>query len=115
MKHFTHCMVVAGMIALATPVAAQQMATQLLPRTTVVSQAKAAAAGSFVKNAAPAPQKAISLNPSDYGEVVNIISEDFSKMTTGSEAEPDKDTDISYENKDNAWINMSGDYTKEFG
>lgn len=55
MKHFTHCMVVAGMIALATPVAAQQMATQLLPRTTVVSQAKAAAAGSFVKNAAPAP------------------------------------------------------------
>ena len=40
MKHFTHCMVVAGMIALATPVAAQQMATQLLPRTTVVSQAK---------------------------------------------------------------------------
>lgn len=31
MKHFTHCMVVAGMIALATPVAAQQMATQLLP------------------------------------------------------------------------------------
>lgn len=49
MKHFTHCMVVAGMMALATPVAAQQMATQLLPRTTVVSQAKAAAAGSFVK------------------------------------------------------------------
>lgn len=57
MKHFTHCMVVAGMIALATPVAAQQMATQLLPRTTVVSQAKAAAAGSFVKNVAPAPIK----------------------------------------------------------
>lgn len=115
MKHFTHCMVVAGMIALATPVAAQQMATQLLPRTTVVSQAKAAAAGSFVKNAAPAPQKAISINPSDYGEVVSIISEDFSKMTTGSEAEPDEDTDISYQNDDNAWINMSGDYTKEFG
>lgn len=50
-------------------------------------------------------------NPTNYGEEQLILFEDFSKFTTGSVENPDFDTNINYENKDNAWINMSDEYT----
>lgn len=112
MKHFTQGLFVAGLLALTAPVSAQ-VARQLAPRTTVAAKAQASFAAS--KQKASAPAKAITINPADYGELVTITSEDFSKMTTGSLEEPDLDTDINYFNENNAWINLSGDYTNDFG
>ena len=112
MKHFTQGLLVAGLVALSAPVSAQ-VARQLAPRTTVAAKAQASFSASMTK--AQAPAKAISVNPSEYGEIVNITTEDFSKMTTGSYEEPDLETDINYFNDDNAWINLSGDYTNDFG
>lgn len=115
MKNFTHALLVAGMMSLTVPASAQ-LASQLAPRTTVAAKAKAAFTLGMAKAAATAtPAKAITINPADYGEHVTIVKEDFSKMTTGTEEKPDEKTDINYANDDNAWINMSGDYTDTFG
>ena len=116
MKHFTPVLLVAGILTLATPVSAQ-VARQLQSHNAVAAQAAKAAQKAFVFDGKKAsePQKELSLNPSDYGQLVTIVKEDFSKLTTGTEEKPDKKTTINYDNDDNYWINLSGDYTETFG
>lgn len=111
MKHFTQGLLVAGLLTLASPMSAQ-VARQLLPRTTVAAKA---ACKFDTKALAAAPAKALDINPSDYGEIVSIVKEDFAKMTTGTEEKPDKKTKLNYENNDNYWINLAEDYTETFG
>ncbi len=56
------------------------------------------------------------LNPADYGQVVEILGEDFSLMTTGSVGNPDKDTELWYVREDgNAWMTMRDGYTHQSG
>mgnify|MGYP006988151327 CR=1 FL=1 len=50
--------------------------------------------------------------PADYGKEVDILKEDFSKMTTGTQDKPDFDATLNdYEMHDNAWLNMLPDFT----
>lgn len=47
-----------------------------------------------------------------YGEVVEIMYEDFSKMSTGSMEEPDRYTEINYQHPDGIyWWNVMPEYT----
>lgn len=60
--------------------------------------------------------RAEALNPADYGQVVEILGEDFSLMTTGSVGNPDKDTELWYVREDgNAWMTMREGYTHQSG
>lgn len=60
--------------------------------------------------------RAEALNPADYGQVVEILGEDFSLMTTGSVGNPDKDTELWYVREDgNAWMTMRDGYTHQSG
>lgn len=60
--------------------------------------------------------RAEALNPADYGQVVEILNEDFSLMTTGSVGNPDKDTELWYVREDgNAWMTMRDGYTHQSG
>ena len=64
-----------------------------------------------------APARFAAVNPSDYGEVVEIMKEDFSKFATGTEAEPDYETTtwldytIAEGGCENMWKNMKPGYT----
>lgn len=65
---------------------------------------------------APGALRAEALNPADYGQVVEILNEDFSLMTTGSVGNPDKDTELWYVREDgNAWMTMRDGYTHQSG
>ena len=54
-------------------------------------------------------------NPTDYGKEVVIVSEDFSKMSTGTEESPDFDAEMNFEPEDNVWINLYDEYTQTPG
>lgn len=48
---------------------------------------------------------------SPYGEVVELMYEDFSKMTTGSIEEPDTKTSLNLSSYEYPWWNMNPEYT----
>lgn len=114
MMNFTKKVFLVGALAMLTASAGAQMrdrSAATLPSTTVASMMKAP------KSVERAPRLvSVKKAPSDYGKEVDIVKEDFAKMTTGSQDAPDYDTDLNdYEMHDNAWINMLDDFTQTPG
>lgn len=114
MMNFTKKVFLVGALAMLTASAGAQMrdrSAATLPSTTVASMMKAP------KSVERAPRLvSVKKAPADYGKEVDIVKEDFAKMTTGSQAAPDYDTDLNdYEMYDNAWINMLDDFTQTPG
>lgn len=114
MMNFTKKVFLVGALAMLTASAGAQMrdrSAATLPSTTVASMMKAP------KSVGRAPRLvSVKKAPADYGKEVDIVKEDFAKMTTGSQDAPDYDTDLNdYEMYDNAWINMLADFTQTPG
>lgn len=114
MMNFTKKVFLVGALAMLTASAGAQMrdrSAATLPSTTVASMMKAP------KSVERAPRLvSVKKTPADYGKEVDIVKEDFAKMTTGSQDAPDYDTDLNdYEMTDNAWINMLADFTQTPG
>lgn len=114
MMNFTKKVFLVGALAMLTASAGAQMrdrSAATLPSTTVASMMKAP------KSVERAPRLvSVRKAPADYGKEVDIVKEDFAKMTTGSQDAPDYDTDLNdYEMYDNAWINMLDDFTQTPG
>lgn len=114
MMNFTKKVFLVGALAMLTASAGAQMrdrSAATLPSTTVASMMKAP------KSVERAPRLvSVKKAPADYGKEVDIVKEDFAKMTTGSQNAPDYDTDLNdYEMQDNAWINMLNDFTQTPG
>lgn len=114
MMNFTKKVFLVGALAMLTASAGAQMrdrSAATLPSTTVASMMKAP------KSVERAPRLvSVKKAPTDYGKEVDIVKEDFAKMTTGSQDAPDYDTDLNdYEMYDNAWINMLNDFTQTPG
>lgn len=112
--NFTKKVFLVGALAMLTASAGAQMrdrSAATLPSTTVASMMKAP------KSVERAPRLvSVRKAPADYGKEVDIVKEDFAKMTTGSQSAPDYDTDLNdYEMQDNAWINMLDDFTQTPG
>lgn len=112
--NFTKKVFLVGALAMLTASAGAQMrdrSAATLPSTTVASMMKAP------KSVERAPRLvSVKKAPADYGKEVDIVKEDFAKMTTGSQNAPDYDTDLNdYEMHDNAWINMLDDFTQTPG
>lgn len=112
--NFTKKVFLVGALAMLTASAGAQMrdrSAATLPSTTVASMMKAP------KSVERAPRLvSVRKSPADYGKEVDIVKEDFAKMTTGTQAAPDYDTDLNdYEMYDNAWINMLDDFTQTPG
>ena len=112
--NFTKKVFLVGALAMLTASAGAQMrdrSAATLPSTTVASMMKAP------KSVERAPRLvSVKKAPADYGKEVDIVKEDFAKMTTGSQNAPDYDTDLNdYEMYDNAWINMLDDFTQTPG
>ena len=113
MMNFTKKVFLVGALAMLTSAGAQMRdrSAATLPSTTVASMMKAP------KSVERAPRLvSVKKAPADYGKEVDIVKEDFAKMTTGSQDAPDYDTDLNdYEMYDNAWINMLDDFTQTPG
>lgn len=114
MINFTKKVFLVGALAMLTASAGAQMrdrSAATLPSTTVASMMKAP------KSVERAPRLvSVKKAPADYGKEVDIVKENFAKMTTGSQDAPDYDTDLNdYEMHDNAWINMLDDFTQTPG
>lgn len=108
-------MFAAALTCIAVPSAnAQQQRTlgQNAVKTTQVK--KYTLPGTKTKLAPPARFTVI--NPSDYGEIKEIMYEDFSKFATGTEAEPDFDAELCWDWQsgtcDSPWTNVDPSYTK---
>lgn len=101
-----------GFLAVPTISNAQQLASR-------VSNATKAPTSQRITTPTARAQDALraeALNPADYGQVVEILGEDFSLMTTGSVGNPDKDTELWYVREDgNAWMTMRDGYTHQSG
>lgn len=101
-----------GFLAVPTISNAQQLASR-------VSNATKAPTSQHITTPTAKAQGALraeALNPADYGQVVEILGEDFSLMTTGSVGNPDKDTELWYVREDgNAWMTMRDGYTHQSG
>lgn len=101
-----------GFLAVPTISKAQQLASR-------VSNATKAPTSQRITTPTAKAQGALraeALNPADYGQVVEILGEDFSLMTTGSVGNPDKDTELWYVREDgNAWMTMRDGYTHQSG
>ena len=101
-----------GFLAVPTISNAQQLASR-------VSNATKAPTSQRITTPTAKAQGALraeALNPADYGQVVEILGEDFSLMTTGSVGNPDKDTELWYVREDgNAWMTMRDGYTPQSG
>lgn len=101
-----------GFLAVPTISNAQQLASR-------VSNATKASTSQRITTPTAKAQGALraeALNPADYGQVVEILGEDFSLMTTGSVGNPDKDTELWYVREDgNAWMTMRDGYTHQSG
>lgn len=114
MINFTKKVFFAGALAMMMTPACAQLSNRSVvknPSTTVASMMKAPKS---VKNASG--MRLVNAAPADYGKEVDIVTEDFSKMTTGSKDDPDWGTAINdYDSADNAWINMVNDYTNTPG
>lgn len=114
MMNFTKKVFLVGALAMLTASAGAQMrdrSAATLPSTTVASMMKAP------KSVERAPRLvSVKKTPADYGKEVDIVKEDFAKMTTGSQNAPDFDTELNdYEMADNAWVNMLEDFTQTPG
>lgn len=114
MMNFTKKVFLVGALAMLTASAGAQMrdrSAATLPSTTVASMMKAP------KSVERAPRLvSVKKAPADYGKEVDIVKENFAKMTTGSQNAPDYDTDLNdYEMADNAWVNMLEDFTQTPG
>lgn len=114
MMNFTKKVFLVGALAMLTASAGAQMrdrSAATLPSTTVASMMKAP------KSVERAPRLvSVKKTPADYGKEVDIVKEDFAKMTTGSKNAPDFDTELNdYEMADNAWVNMLEDFTQTPG
>ena len=110
MMNFTKKVFLVGALAMLTASAGAQMrdrSAATLPSTTVASMIKAP------KSVERTPRLVSVKNaPADYGKEVDILKEDFSKMTTGTQDKPDFDATLNdYEMHDNAWLNMLPDFT----
>ncbi len=101
-----------GFLAVPTISNAQQLASR-------VSNATKAPTSQRITTPTAKAQGALraeALNPADYGQVVEILGEDFSLMTTGSVGNPDMDTELWYVREDgNAWMTMRDGYTHQSG
>lgn len=101
-----------GFLAVPTISNAQQLASR-------VSNATKAPTSQRITTPTAKAQGALraeALNPADYEQVVEILGEDFSLMTTGSVGNPDKDTELWYVREDgNAWMTMRDGYTHQSG
>ena len=101
-----------GFLAVPTISNAQQLASR-------VSNATKAPTSQRITTPTAKAQGALraeALSPADYGQVVEILGEDFSLMTTGSVGNPDKDTELWYVREDgNAWMTMRDGYTHQSG
>lgn len=101
-----------GFLAVPTISNAQQLASR-------VSNATKAPTSQRITTPTAKAQGALraeALNPADYGQVVEILGEDFSLMTTGSVGNPDKDIELWYVREDgNAWMTMRDGYTHQSG
>lgn len=101
-----------GFLAVPTISNAQQLASR-------VSNATKAPTSQRITTPTAKAQGALraeALNPADYGQVVEILGEDFSLMTTGSVGNPDTDTELWYVREDgNAWMTMRDGYTHQSG
>lgn len=110
MMNFTKKVFLVGALAMLTASAGAQMRDRSVatsPSTTVASMMKAP------KSVERTPRLVSVKNaPADYGKEVDILKEDFSKMTTGTQDKPDFDATLNdYEMHDNAWLNMLPDFT----
>lgn len=85
----------------------------------LVSRAKSNAAKSQTLPKVTKPvgiMRADSFDPTQYGQVVDILNEDFSLMKTGSVGAPDMDNELWYVREDhNAWMTMRDGYTHQSG
>lgn len=107
--------------ALALPTFGQEVKS----RTAVAPQSSGTLSPVSVARKAAGPKlvsarKAVSAETSaawilEYGERVDVFSEDFSKMTTGSIGKPDLDTDILIANPESPWTNVNPAYTDQPG
>lgn len=101
-----------GFLAVPTISNAQQLASRVSNATKVSISQRITTPTAKAQGAL----RAEALNPADYGQVVEILGEDFSLMTTGSVGNPDKDTELWYVREDgNAWMTMRDGYTHQSG
>lgn len=101
-----------GFLAVPTISNAQQLASRVSNATKAPTSQRITTPTAKAQGA----HRAEALNPSDYGQVVEILGEDFSLMTTGSVGNPDKDTELWYVREDgNAWMTMRDGYTHQSG
>lgn len=101
-----------GFLAVPTISNAQQLASRVSNATKVPTSQRITTPTAKAQGAL----RAEALNPADYGQVVEILGEDFSLMTTGSVGNPDKDTELWYVREDgNAWMTMRDGYTHQSG
>lgn len=105
--------IAAAMACVAVPVVnAQQLNTRNKANTSIVNAMEMAKKKAKFN---PAPRFVV-INPADYGEIKTIMFEDFSKFATGTEAEPDLDTNICLDWQsgecDSPWRNIDPDYTQ---
>ena len=72
---------------------------------------KAPAKGfNFGQNMANAPQVCFAKAPNQYGTEQLVMKEDFSKMTAGSEANPDTDNSLIKDDFEYPWINTKDEF-----
>lgn len=101
-----------GFLAVPTISNAQQLASRVSDATKAPTSQRITTPTAKAQGAL----RAEALNPADYGQVVEILGEDFSLMTTGSVGNPDKDTELWYVREDgNAWMTMRDGYTHQSG
>lgn len=101
-----------GFLAVPTISNAQQLASRVSNATKATTSQRITTPTAKAQGAL----RAEALNPADYGQVVEILGEDFSLMTTGSVGNPDKDTELWYVREDgNAWMTMRDGYTHQSG
>lgn len=101
-----------GFLAVPTISNAQQLASRVSNATKAPTSQRTTTPTAKAQGAL----RAEALNPADYGQIVEILGEDFSLMTTGSVGNPDKDTELWYVREDgNAWMTMRDGYTHQSG
>ena len=106
------------MAATATVSAQQntQNEVQKLTRSVLPQQSKiTTAAFSLNKNVANIPLTTVYKAANPYGEEQQVMFEDFAKMTSGSEATPDTETNIIKDEFEYPWINTKDEYFKQAG
>ena len=80
-----------------------------------LSKSPVASISKYIKAANIPSARFITSNPQDYGTLETILEEDFSKFATGSEAEPDMDTNVILDygtgECEYPWWNVNPEYT----